>query len=209
MLCTVVLSCRAGIEVWSKQAHDHGYIDQHAQGPAPGGCSQNGADGSSASSGLQQWQLLQCRHPSLERAVDDLAAQIGPLTTRRALGASSTEAYGRSVARAQQREQQLLEQSLAGRAAQLEHEADKLGAQLASFARTVQKLHFLVDGVDSWDGCFWETGVAVDTHLPPPGFVPLLPGGFSTVSMTLTMSKLRDLFRLSPLTIEECRDMPV
>jgi hypothetical protein len=88
--------------------------------------------------------------------------------------------------------------------------ASKLGdVQRATFARTVQKLHFLVDGVD---GDFWSTGVAVDTQQPPPGFVPLLTpgskGGFSTVSLTLALSNLRGLLRLPPLTMVERREMP-
>jgi hypothetical protein len=194
--------------VWSNQASDAGYIDPGAQGTTAATNTVGGQQWTEAASShpdLQQWQLLRYEHDCLQSAVEELARLIGPVVPQPGLNQLSAEQQRQAVATALEREEEQLHRLQAGEAAELVCVASKLGdVQRARFTRTVQKLHFLVDGVD---GDFWSTGVAVDTQTPPPGFVPLLApeskGGVSTVSMTLAMSNLRGLLHLPPLTVVE------
>lgn len=194
--------------MWSKQVSDDGYIDPGAQGTTAGTNTVGGqqrTDSASSHPDLQQWQLLRHEHYCLRSAVEELARHIGPVVPQQGLDRLSAEQQRQAVAAALEREQALSARRQAKEEAELACVASKLGGvQRATFARTVQKLHFLVDGVD---GDFWSTGVTVDTQAPPPGFVPLLTpeskGGVSSVSMTLAMSNLRGLLRLPPLSIVE------
>jgi hypothetical protein len=200
VLACCLLYCRAGVEVWSKENTEPGYIQQQAPQPVPHGMSASSSadtqpkqevQGSSASAGDGGHQLAQ---PTAQARLESLIVRIlanGPLQYK-ARGAGMKPSMLELLTA---RERARIESVLDEEDVRAQQEQELSAAAAVQHARTQQRLHFLVDGC--WD-FFWDTCIVVDTPRPPTGFVRYARGPVSTVSMNLLWANVRALFGLAP-----------
>lgn len=209
----VSVSCRAGVEVWSKQATDAGYIwqapPQHAAGgtdtvdtqPGVGASQQTGPTAeSTASISTGPWHPAQ--GPSQDR-IQSLAVCLQGLEVTPGLPQAVGSTPGLSFEQHLERALHVKEIMRLEEATVVESwgaaEVQRLSSlQTVEFTRTQHKLHYLIDGIS--ERFFWHTCIVVDTEPPPAGFVRCgnALGPISTVSMSLAWSSVRALFGLPP-----------
>jgi hypothetical protein len=194
-----LLHCRAGVEVWSNEKTESGYIQQQTPQPVPLGTSANSsadaqpqrqAQGSSinAGDGAHQQPTAQAR---LEALTQHILAN-GPLWCKATQAQMElTGTLGLLTMREKARVFAMIQQE----AVRAEQEEQLSTAATIQHTRTQQRLHFLVDGC--WD-FFWDTCIVVDAQRPPAGFVRYARGPVSTVSTNLLWANVRALFRLAP-----------
>lgn len=203
----LLLLCRAGIEVWSKEVTEAGYIQegvcQHAtadtlaaaqqpqtvQPPADGAGSSGGDGHGRPGSQPPAAAAESSRVESLAACV----ASNGPLQPRRRRPEVAEQHRQLWVLRECMRlsKQQLVEVKSVQEAQQAS------AAPTVPFTRTQHTLNFLVDGLPVHE-LFWHNCIIVDAERLPAGWVRLgdALGPISTVSLQLSWANLRALFGL-------------
>lgn len=199
LLACFLLTCRAGVEVWSKEDSERGYIQQLVPQSAPSGTPAN------SSADAQPQQQVQGRSASADDGAQQVTAlaRLDYLTAHiRVSGPLQVMPRRHGVEQSllpchelQELERMRLAVEIDKEDIRASQEEDQSAAPTIQHTRTQQRLHFLVDGCGS---SFWQTCILVDAQRPPAGFVRYGRGPVSTVSMDLLWSSLRALFGLAP-----------